>query len=289
MPVRSNIRVGTSGFQFKDWKGPVYPTSVKEKDMLPFYEKELGFDTLEVNYTYYGLPSRKTSESMDGKTSDAFVFAVRSHREMTHEIWEDKSRKKIVDNSRVFVRFKEGLRPLMDSGKLGCILIQFPSFFWPNRDNFDYLKTCVERLEEVPVIIEFRNRAWVKESTFRFLWENSLGFCVVDEPELPRLMPLIPKSTSDTAYMRLHGRNKRWFNTSKEERYNYLYSDKELRSFIPHLDTISTGKAKTFVFFNNCHGGFAVRNGLMMKKILGLLESYTSLQERVASGFQEQE
>ncbi|MDY7033904.1 MAG: DUF72 domain-containing protein [Thermodesulfobacteriota bacterium] len=287
MEAHSKIRVGTSGFQFKDWKGKVYPSKIKDRDMLLFYEKELGFDVLEVNYTYYRLPEQKTSAGMVEKTSDTFEFVVRSNIEMTHEIWEDDTRKQIKDNTEIFVRFKEGLRPMTESGKLGCVLIQFPSFFWPKKDNFNYLRMCHEMLHEIPIVIEFRNKAWVRESTFHFLEDNHIGYCVVDEPQLPRLMPFIPKSTSDIAYIRLHGRNTNWFNTSKDERYNYLYSEEELHFFLPHAESISKDKARTFVFFNNCHGGFAVRNGLMMKKMLGIIESYTSRQEKVLESLQE--
>ncbi|MFH1625018.1 MAG: DUF72 domain-containing protein [Pseudomonadota bacterium] len=281
MGTHGNIKVGTSGFQFQDWKGKVYPATIQNRDMLPFYEKELGFDTVEVNYTYYQLPSRKTSEGMIRKTSDKFEFVVRSHKEMTHDIWEDKTRKGFKDNGQVFARFKEGLVPMTESGRLGCVLIQFPSFFWPKKDNFEYMKLCQERLEGIPLVIEFRNRSWVGESTFRFLQENELGFCVVDEPELPRLMPLIPRSTSDIAYMRLHGRNTNWFDASREERYNYLYTEGEVRSFLPYVESLSEGKVRTFVFFNNCHAGFAAKNGLMMKKMLAIIEEYTPQQRKI--------
>lgn len=275
------IKVGTSGFQFKDWKGTVYPAKIPDRDMLPYYERELGFNILEVNYTYYQLPSPNTTMGMVKKTSDNFEFVVRSHKEMTHEIWGDKSRKKIKDNVQIFAQFKEGLQPMIESGKLGCVLIQFPSFFWPTRNNFDYLMVCKERLGEILLVIEFRNKSWVRDSTFLFLKENELGFCVVDEPQLPRLMPLIPKSTSHIAYLRLHGRNPNWFNATREERYHYLYSEEELRSFLPHIESISREKIKTFIFFNNCHAGFAIKNGLMLKRMLSIIKEYTRLQKQV--------
>lgn len=249
--------------------------------MLPFYEKELGFDTLEINFTYYQLPPPNTMAGMVKKTSDDFEFVVRSHKEMTHEIWEDEQRKRIRDNSPVFEQFKEGLKPLIESGRLGCVLIQFPSFFWPNRDNFNYIKGCQERLAGILLVIEFRNKSWVRDSAFRFLEENGLGFCVVDEPQLPRLMPFVPKSTSSIGYFRLHGRNPNWFNAPREERYHYLYGKEDLNSFLPHIETISKEKIRTFIFFNNCHAGFAAKNGLMMKRLLGMIDEFTPLQKQV--------
>ncbi|MEA3489382.1 MAG: DUF72 domain-containing protein [Candidatus Omnitrophota bacterium] len=93
-------------------------------------------------------------------------FVVRSYREMTHEIWEDKDRTKLRDNRKVFKLFREGLEPLIQEGRLGCVLLQFPYFFLSNRDNFDYLQRCRDSLAGVDAVVEFRNRSWVKERTF---------------------------------------------------------------------------------------------------------------------------
>ncbi len=281
------IRIGTSGFQFDDWKGTIYPPNISNQDMLSYYEKELGFDTVEVNFTYYRLPSSRALEGMMRKTSDDFEFVVRSHKEMTHEIWEDDQRKSLKENEEIFIRFKEGVKPLKEAGRLGCILIQFPSFFWPKRENFDYILTCKERLKEIPLVVEFRNRNWVNERTFSFLKAQNLGFCVVDEPKLPRLMPFTPKVTSDVGYMRFHGRNVNWFKASREERYNYLYTPNQLESFLPSIRNIVQSSEKAFIFFNNCHAGHAVKNSLYLKRLMGLIDELTPEQERIFSLIEE--
>ena len=90
----------------------------------------------------------------------------------------------------------------------------------------------------------------------------------MDEPKLPRLMPFINKVTSDIGYLRFHGRNTNWFNSSLEERYNYLYSKDELKEFLPEIKKIDMNAKKTFIFFNNCHAGFAVKNALDLLKLL---------------------
>jgi uncharacterized protein YecE (DUF72 family) len=125
----SEIRMGTSGFQFNDWKGTIYPKGLLGKDMLPYYEQVLGFNTLEVNYTYYRLPVPSTMERMVEKTSGAFDFVVRSNKDMTHDIWEDTKRTTLKDTSAVFRKFREGIEPMLEAKRLGCVLIQFPSFF----------------------------------------------------------------------------------------------------------------------------------------------------------------
>lgn len=272
-------RIGTSGYSFSDWKGPIYPKSIKNPSLLPYYEIELGFDTVEVNFTYYRLPNARTTEAMVKKVSDKFTFVVRSNKDMTHEIWSDKKRTEIIDNSDVFTQFMEGLEPMTEKNKLACILLQFPVFFFASSRNEDYILQCKDRLKGVPLVVEFRNSAWISDRTLDFLKNNDLGFCIVDEPPLPRLVPYKPIATSDVAYFRFHGRNKNWFRASREERYNYLYSEEELKKFVPDIEKMSRSGLNTLVFFNNCHAGSAARNALMMKKFLGLIDEFSQGQK----------
>jgi uncharacterized protein YecE (DUF72 family) len=278
--MATEVKIGTSGFSFRDWKGPVYPPTIKDRDMLSYYEKELGFDTLEVNFTYYTLPTTASIEGMMNKTTQNFEFVVRSHREMTHEIWEDRERKRMKDTGEVFKKFVYGLKPMIDEGRLGCVLLQFPSFFWPNRQNHDYIISCKGQLKNIPTVVEFRNRAWVRESTWGLLRDNNLGFCVVDEPPLPRLMPFVPQATSEITYIRLHGRNKNWFKASREERYNYLYSEDELKGFLPEIEKLHQQARKGYIMFNNCHAGSAVKNALQLKKMMNMLKEEPKLFDR---------
>ena len=99
------IRIGTSGFSFPDWKGTVYPLGIRDKDMLSFYEEELRFNALEVNFSYYTLPSQKSFMAMSKKTSKEFEFVVKSFKGMTHEI-RDKETGGMIDNQEIFKKFK---------------------------------------------------------------------------------------------------------------------------------------------------------------------------------------
>jgi uncharacterized protein YecE (DUF72 family) len=261
------IKVGTSGFSFADWKGPVYPIGIRERDMLPFYEKELGFNVLEVNFTYYTLPSQKSLAAMSQKTSKGFEFVVKSFKGMTHEI-SDKETGERIDNQEIFKKFKYSLIPLLEDEKLACVLAQFPYGFFPNRENFDYLGKFKEEMESIPLVVEFRNKTWLKEQTFQFLEEHEIGFCVVDEPKLSQLMPYQPRATSEIGYFRFHGRNTNWFNVPTKVRYDYLYSEGELKEFIPGIKDISQKTAKTLIFFNNCYSGSAAKNAAQMAKLL---------------------
>jgi uncharacterized protein YecE (DUF72 family) len=261
------VKVGTSGFSFPDWKGTIYPTGIQEKDMLSFYEKELGFHILEVNFTYYTLPSQKTLAGMSKKTSGEFEFVVKSFKEMTHDI-RDKKTGALIDNREVFEKFKYGLAPLIGDGKLACVLAQFPYGFFPNRDNMGYLQRFKDEMEKIPLVFEFRNQTWLKGETSQFLKKNGIGYCIVDEPKLPKLMPYLPKATSEFGYFRFHGRNPHWFNVPSSVRYDYLYSEEELKSFVPDIKEVSQKTAETMVFFNNCHAGSAAKNAGQMVKLL---------------------
>jgi len=252
------ILIGTSGFSFNDWIGVVYPAGMKKQDMLPYYERSLGFKTLEVNYTYYSMPSVKTMESFAKRTSREFSFIVKAHKSMTHE----KS-----DNVKETCRyFRAGIEPL--NGNMKALLFQFPYMFVPNDENISYLRFLREEFNGYESIVEFRNAKWSDERYLETLKELSLGYCIVDEPKLKGLLPFSPQLTSDTGYFRFHGRNTSWFKEPLEVRYDYLYSEKELRQFVEPIREIAGRASTTYVFFNNCHAGKAVKNALMMIEML---------------------
>jgi len=261
------IRIGTSGFSFPDWKGTVYPVGLQERDWLPFYERELGFKALEVNFTYYTLPSQKSFLAMSQKTSKDFEFVVKSFKGMTHEI-RDKETGTMVNNQEIFKKFRYSLDPLIAEGKLSCVLAQFPYGFFPNREGFDYLERFKNEMADIPLVFEFRNRAWFKDQTFQFLGRHKIGFCIVDEPKLPNLMPYLPKTTAEIGYFRFHGRNPNWFNVPIKVRYDYLYREEELKEFVPGIQEVSQRTTKTLIFFNNCYSGSAAKNAAQMAKLL---------------------
>jgi uncharacterized protein YecE (DUF72 family) len=264
------IKIGTSGFQFSDWKGAVYPENIKSPDMLGYYEDVLGFDAVELNFTYYTLPYPGTMLKMSEKTSGGFVFVVRSHKEMTHDIWTDDKRSELKDTGDVFKRFIDGIEPLIRQKKLGCVLLQFPYYFTPLAQNYEYIERCLGLMKGIDTVVEFRHRAWIKDKTFDFLSKNGAGFCIVDEPGLAGLVPAVFRNTGDIGYFRLHGRNKKWFKADKQERYNYNYSIEELKEFVPEIKKIDKVTDYFYIFFNNCTGGRAAENASSLKDLLKL-------------------
>lgn len=253
-----DILIGTSGFSFDDWVGVVYPEGIKKHEMLPYYEKSLGFKALEVNYTYYSMPSVKTMESFARRTSRDFSFIVKAHKSMTHEK---------TDNIKDVCRyFRAGIEPL--NGNIKGLLFQFPYKFVPNDENVVYLSSLREEFSGYNSIVEFRNAKWSDEHYLKTFKELSLGYCIVDEPKLKGLLPFSPHLTSDTGYFRFHGRNTSWFKEPVEVRYDYLYSENELRQFVEPIREIARKASTTYVFFNNCHAGKAVKNALMLIEML---------------------
>lgn len=265
-----DIKIGTSGFSFPDWKGTVYPKKLKTSDMLEYYEQELGFECCELNFTYYRPPDPYTIDRLARKVGSAFEFTVKGHKEMTHEIWTDKERTTFKKNKLLFKAFVEGVTPLIAAKKLGAVLLQFPTFFKRTEQNIAYLEQAKDWLKGLPLVIEFRNKEWLKKETFELLKKAKMGLCVVDEPDLPRLLPYDPRSTSDLAYFRFHGRNEHWYSAGAHERYNYLYSKKELQELLPGVKKVAKQTKKTFAFFNNCFMGQSAQNAAMMREMLGI-------------------
>lgn len=262
------VLIGTSGFSFPDWVGVVYPPGLDKSEWLVYYERELGFSALEVNYSYYTMPSRKTLAAMSAKTSADFTFVVKAHGSMTHDLWTDRTRRSMADNRESFASFVGGVSGLAADGKLSAVLAQFPYFFHRNAPNEDYLARFRGLMGDIPTIVEFRNRNWHDESVMGILRNNGLGYCVVDEPKLPGLMPFYPAATTDIAYFRFHGRNPRWFNVTMDIRYDYRYSREELTGLIPPIIDLSKKTRKTLVFFNNCHLGSAAKNAAELARMV---------------------
>ncbi|MDD5132570.1 MAG: DUF72 domain-containing protein [bacterium] len=260
------IKIGTSGYSFADWQGKIYPRSLAPVNRLSYYEQELGFNAVELNFTYYRQPVAKVITSMVRKTRRDFQFTVKANKGMTHDLKTEDGRP--VNNQDIFKGFLAGIEPLVVNNQLGAVLAQFPVMFNDSEENRNYLVRFKERMGQIPVIVEFRNNSWEKPDTYQFLKSNSLGLCSVDEPKLPRLMPMVTEVTGDTGYFRFHGRNPHWFNTTVAERYNYLYNKEELEEFVPKIRQVSAKTKTTYLFFNNCHGGKAVKNALQLMELL---------------------
>lgn len=253
------LYLGTSGFSYDDWVGNFYPSGMPKREWLIYYARE--FNCCEVNSTYYAIPRPSTLKAMAEKTGEDFLFAIKANQEMTH---------KREDNASVFQAFCQVLEPVISAGKLGCVLAQFPYSFRLNSHNWQYLRLFRERMEEIPVVIEFRNAQWLRSDLFDWLRELDLGFCCVDEPQLPNLLPPLTEVTSNIGYVRFHGRNSArwWQHEHAYERYDYSYSPSELSEWLPKIQKLDKISERTFIFANNHWRGQAVNTIRQLRMML---------------------
>jgi len=148
-------------------------------------------------------------------------------------------------------------------------LAQFPWSFKNTEENRKYLKSYNDQLAEYPLIVEFRHISWISEPLFSFLRSLGVSYCVVDEPNLPGLLPPKVEATANLGYVRFHGRNtKTWWEGDSSQRYNYLYTEQELKEWVPKIKQLTASTEETYVFFNNCHAGYAAKNAKTMQSIL---------------------
>ncbi len=251
------IRLGVSGWSYDDWVGPVYPPDLPRREWLAFLARRV--DTIEVNVTYYRVPGARTVAGWAERTPEGFLFSVKAHRSLTHEREQPD-----------FAAFLRAVEPLRESGKLACILAQFPYAFRPTPVNREYLYRLREGLAPLPVVVEFRNRAWATEETFEQLEELRLGFCAVDEPRFRNLMPPIARATGPVGYVRFHGRNyeKWWQHEHAWERYDYTYSEEELSEWVPKLRQLARQTEVTLAYANNHYRGQSLDTVAKLRRLL---------------------
>lgn len=251
----AEILIGTSGYYYDDWKGLFYPESLPKKEYLSFYAKY--FSIIELNFTYYKLPEEEQIRRMM-ETSGNLLFTVKAYKGITHEITAGSIK-------NILPRFLGGISPLHEKGRLETILIQFPVSFHYTDKNRSYLRELLEAILLFPVCVEFRSKEWLKESVYEGLKKLSTGFVCVDEPDLPGLIPPVSIATSKLGYIRFHGRNtKNWYGTDSTSRYDYLYSEEELKEWLPSIREIARNTQKLFIFFNNHAKSQAITNARML-------------------------
>jgi len=261
--MAADVRVGTSGYHFRDWVGPVYPKGLPSREFLAYYARM--FDCVEVNTSFYRIPGRELFEGMLRKVPDGFTFVVKTPKEMTH-------RRREFDGA--IEPFLAGIEPLQTAGRLGGLLAQFPYAFRPTAAAVDHLERLARALggTGTPINVEFRHEDWYREELFDHLRALGLGFVNVDLPRLSKLPKPSNVVTSPIAYYRLHGRNAEmwWNHPTPSHRYDYSYDDDALRSWTDRIEEARDRADVAFVFTNNCRMGASVVDALRMKQLLSL-------------------
>ena len=287
----------------KAWYPPLVHSAA---DRLRYYAAR--FDTVEVDSSFYGMPTSGTARLWVERTPPGFVFHIKAFAMLTrHAVRPQQLPPPLrADNdleldaagrvvhptwglrARAFSMFTEALEPLRDEGKLGLILMQFPPYFVANKANREYIARSAGLLAPDRVAVEFRHVSWVEKgevgSTLDLLASLGLTYVCVDEPRLagPTVLPPLAMATSDVAYVRLHGRNVKTWNarvSSAAERFKYLYTPEELSEWVAPVHRLQEQTETTYVMFNNCFGDYAPRNAQQM---LSLLDAPTVAAEESA-------
>ncbi len=257
--MTAELRIGTSGYSFSHWIGTAYPEGTRPSDMLKTYAKD--FDAVEINFTYYRDPTPGMFEGMLRKVHADFEFVVKAPKGMTHE------REKMAAVAPSFVG---SLKPLIDAGQLGGVILQFPQAFHLNDSALDHLEKVADVFvpNDIKTSIEFRHNSWNQDRVYELLEKLRLGFVNVDLPQISALPAPTNIMTNDVAYYRLHGRNKAmWYNPpTGSHRYDYLYNDEELEEWAQRIEGSLEAAKKVYVFTNNCHKGSSFVNGLRLKQ-----------------------
>ena len=271
------VRIGTCSWADEALSKHWYPPGTPAGDRLAYYARH--FDTVEVDSTYYRLPVDSMVERWAEKTPEGFVMHVKAFGVMTrHPVkiqqlppdLRDEApadeRGRVERPSRefraeIFSRFLSALEPLRRAGKLGGILFQFPPYVVYRASSLDYLSWAREQLGDHEMLVEFRHASWYEDDArsdvLAFLEQLRAAHVVVDAPRIEgakNVPPTVLAVTAPTAYVRFHGRNAETWNKrggSAAERFDYLYSDEELREWVKPLRELAGEAEQAFVFFNN--------------------------------------
>jgi len=262
--TRCRLYVGTSGYSYAEWKeAGFYPADTKSANMLSIYARS--FPITELNYTWYQMPRAETIERQLRKAPPTFLFATKLTRVLTHEIepaqWPEQAD-----------RYRKGVTPLIESGQLAAILIQLPPYFTRTLANRRHLAALLDKLRDLPLAVEFRNRSWATDRVFNELKRREITLVNVDTPDLPSLFPCLDVVTNPKLlYIRLHGRNvSGWRSGNMQKKFDYNYSDEELQTWlVEKIIPMSFRARKGIIFFNNHVRAQAVENALQMIKLLG--------------------
>jgi uncharacterized protein YecE (DUF72 family) len=253
-----DVKIGTSGFSYDDWRGTFYPQEISTAKMLEFYSQH--FQTVEINVTYYTIPGVQTFSRLAEKTPVYFEFIVKTHQETTH-------RRK--ENELALKKLLASIQPLIEMNKFRGFLAQFPYSFKNTEESRKYLAETKKHIGDHTLFVEFRNYTWLNSQIPEFLQENNIDYVNVDQPKLKGLLPPQDIVSNEIGYIRFHGRNgKDWWEGKGSDRYNYEYTQEELKEWLINISNILRKTYKAYIFFNNHPTGKAVKNAQQMMEIL---------------------
>lgn len=260
------IRFGVAGWDYQDWWGRVYPAA-KARGFDPLAYLARYFDTIEINSTFYRPASARSATSWAKRVTHNrnFKFTAKLWQRFTHE------RETAWSPDEVALA-RDGLQPLADAGKLGCVLAQFPWSFKRTPEAHEWLDDVLSAFGEFPLAVEVRHGSWNVPEFYASLAERGVGAVNIDQPVFKNSIKPGAQVTANIGYVRLHGRNyENWFRDDAEphERYDYLYSADELKPWLERIHQVAKRARETYVITNNHYEGQGAVNAAMLRKLYG--------------------
>ncbi|MCZ7429671.1 DUF72 domain-containing protein [Micromonospora sp. WMMA1949] len=284
------IKVGTASWTDRTlldsgW----YPASADTPEKrLSYYARQ--FPLVEVDATYYSPPAERTARLWAERTPAGFTFNVKAFSLLTghptrvsalyKDLRPDTDKRNVYPDDlpaqayeEVWTRFLSALDPLVEAGRLGALLFQFPPWFTIKRANKQYLLEVARRCAPLRPAFEFRHASWFDgdnaEETLGFLREHDLPFVCVDMPQGHKSsVPPVLAATADLAVVRFHGHSDKWTSKDIHEKFGYDYSERELRDWAPKLRELAGEAGQTHVLMNNCYQDYAQRNATTLAGLL---------------------
>ncbi|WP_030490942.1 DUF72 domain-containing protein [Micromonospora chokoriensis] len=267
-----------------------YPqTADTPEKRLAYYARQ--FPLVEVDATYYSPPAEATARLWAERTPAGFTFNIKAfslltgHPTRVSALYKDlrleTDKKNVYPNDlpaqsyeEVWTRFLSALDPLVEAGKLGALLFQFPPWFTIKRANKQYLLEVAKRCAPLRPVYEFRHASWFDgdnaDETLAFLREHSLPYVCVDMPQGHRSsLPPVLAATADLAVVRFHGHSDKWTSKDIHEKFGYHYSKRELADWAPKLRELADEAGQTHVLMNNCYRDYAQTNATTLAGLLG--------------------
>ncbi len=247
--------IGTSGYSYADWVGDFYPRGTRPERMLAYYCRF--FPLVELNFTFYRLPTAPQLTHIAERTPERFQFLVKLPRSISHE-----------RAAREIPAFREALQSLRDRKQLMGLLCQLPQSFHHGKDETAWLERVRRELPDDPLAVEFRHRSWFRADVPEWLEKQRLELVGVDVPDIDALYPRGLVRSGPRVYVRLHSRAANNWYTGDKDRYDYDYGDDVLAWWGQQLRDARPAPTQAMLLFNNCHRAQAVQNAQRMRDIL---------------------
>jgi uncharacterized protein YecE (DUF72 family) len=247
-----DIWIGTSGYSYTSWVGDFYPKGTKSNKMLPYYSRQ--FPLVELNFTFYRVPTPEMLHKIAEQTPAGFQFLVKLPQTISHE-----------ESARDLPAFRTAVEEMRRRHKLMGLLHQMPQSIHHTKHSEAWLKTVARKLGDLRVAVEFRHRSWLRPQLSDWMADLGLDLVSVDVPDIPALFPRGLMWSGSRIYVRLHSRNRAAWYTNDASRYDYHFTDDELSEWVRALP--HEGPEEALILFNNCQRSQAIDNARRMRTL----------------------